>query len=228
MSELPVVGLIYQVSHNGSVDYGAADSLCMNENEFQLVVKDRQARFELKKPYPTEADAKGAVKNYICRWVFDACLDHGPDYFQLEYRGPITADPGMMHALPARAVDSASTPRFRAPAYPSPPSGISLTPNVKTMYQRYMGYLRGCEPLASMAYFCLTKLDDLPEQKAAKKYNISARLCTNSTGISAYNRPLASSPGDRPEGLLSTRCRALMLKNTRLPTDIAARLPKHR
>ena len=36
--------------------------------------------------------------------------------------------------------------------------------------------------------------------------------------VSACNRPIASSPADRPEGFLPTRYRALMLKNTRPST----------
>ena len=46
--------------------------------------------------------------------------------------------------------------------------------------------------------------------------------------VSACNRPIASSPADRPEGFLPTRYRALMLKNTRPPTGAAVPLPKRR
>ena len=46
--------------------------------------------------------------------------------------------------------------------------------------------------------------------------------------VSAYNRPIASSPANRPEGFPPTRCRTLMLKNTRPPTDVAVPLPKRR
>ena len=46
--------------------------------------------------------------------------------------------------------------------------------------------------------------------------------------VSACNRPIASSPADRPEGFLPTRYRALMLKNTQPPTGAAVPLPKRR
>ena len=46
--------------------------------------------------------------------------------------------------------------------------------------------------------------------------------------VSACNRPIASSPADRPEGFLPTRYRALMLKNTRPSTGAAVPLPKRR
>ena len=60
-----------------------------------------------------------------------------------------------------------------------------------------------------------------------KKFDLNSTLY-NSGQVNACNRPIASSSADSPEGFLSTRCRALMLKNTWLPTDVAAPLPKRR
>ena len=59
---------------------------------------------------------------------------------------------------------------------------------------------------------------------------VSPRLSStlyNFGQVSACNKPIASSAADRPEGFLPTRCRALMLKNTRPPTDVVGPLPKH-
>ena len=49
--------------------------------------------------------------------------------------------------------------KLKPKSYPSPPSGLKITPDVKSMYDRLMRYLSGKEPLASMAYFCLTVLE---------------------------------------------------------------------
>jgi hypothetical protein len=43
--------------------------------------------------------------------------------------------------------------------YPPPPSGFVMTPEVETMWLRYQMHLDGREPLASMAYACLTLLE---------------------------------------------------------------------
>ena len=73
---------------------------------------------------------------------------------------------------------SAAEGTVGVPEYPLPPSDIALIPTSKTMYTRYMGYRRGHEPLASMAYFCLTVLEhstnreEKGEHAAVKKYQI--------------------------------------------------------
>ena len=52
--------------------------------------------------------------------------------------------------------------------YPSPPLGANFNhPDVQTIYHRYMGYRQGKEPLASMAYFCLSFLEYLTEKQKA-------------------------------------------------------------
>ena len=73
---------------------------------------------------------------------------------------------------------SAAEGTVGVPEYPLPPSDIALNPDVETMYTRYMGYRRGNEPLASMAYFCLTvlehstSLEEKGEHAAVQKYQI--------------------------------------------------------
>jgi hypothetical protein len=57
--------------------------------------------------------------------------------------------------------------------YPDIPGNFVLSPDVESMWNRYQGYLDGREPLASMAYFCLTTVD-------------------GSTGIRRGKRPAAS------------------------------------
>ena len=72
---------------------------------------------------------------------------------------------------------------------------------------------------------------DGPATKALVWLNallFQARLCTILVGVNAYNRPIASSAADRHEGFLPIRCRVLMLKNTRPPTDAALPLPRRR
>ena len=197
MNDPHVVALIYHVNLGSSVDYSKAEPLYVEESEFRLVVKDKKARFELKQHYATATDAKEAIQDYIRKWEFDAYLNHGPSYFQLEYSKPEIVDrmttPGVItiHALPLTGKDSISkgclvTCPF---TYPSPPSDIRLNSHIEAMYQQYVNYCRGREgTLLSMAYFCLTVVENLAQPpvasshkrktsgkrlKAAQKYNIS-------------------------------------------------------
>ena len=186
MNDPHVVALIYRVEHGNSVDYREANPLVRDEPAFRLEVKDNQARFELKNHYATEKDARNVIRDYIDSWEIDACLEHGPDSFRLQFDKAEIRDrkptPGIK--------DVAVTFRSGAPTmsvaltrcalnYPIPSTEVNFfDPNVQTMYQRYMGYRQGKEPLPSMANFCLTVLEDATGQKrtrrkaAAKKYQI--------------------------------------------------------
>ena len=62
--------------------------------------------------------------------------------------------------------------------YPSPPLDLAISPDVQTMHDRYMNYLQGREPLSSMAFFCLTVLENSAggRKAAARKYQIAKRV----------------------------------------------------
>ena len=160
MNDPHVDSLIFQVKHGSLVDYSQAEPLFREEPALRLEVKDKQARFEMKEHYATEDEARKAVEEYIRLWELDACLRHrDPDFFRLEFNKSqiIDRNPGPGLSVHFRA----GTPTFSAtlgpvrPNYPVPPSNIGLDANVRTMYQRYMGYRRGHEKLTEMAHFCL-------------------------------------------------------------------------
>lgn len=53
--------------------------------------------------------------------------------------------------------------------YPDPPIDFTVTPDVETLWQRYNNYLDGKEPLPSMAYFCLTLIENKAGGKKKRK-----------------------------------------------------------
>ena len=77
---------------------------------------------------------------------------------------------------------SLAKPLIKPNAYPDPPLNTVLTPNVETMYYRYLDYCNGKEPLASMASFCLTVFEASTGRKkgqrrhAAKMYRIEKQV----------------------------------------------------
>ena len=186
MNDPRVVALLYSVNHGKYHDYSKAVPLVRNEPGFRLEIKNNQAYFELKEYFATENAARSAIEAYIRNWEFDACLNNGPDTFQLVYKNAEIIDlsptPGVVNlAMTARA----GAPRVSASLtviaskYPTPPSGVNFNdPDVQTMYHRYIGYRQGNEPLPGMAYFCLHFLESLSGQKnnlrkaAAQKYQI--------------------------------------------------------
>lgn len=185
MNDPHVVALIYHIEHNESVSYEDAKSFVRDEPEFRVKVKDKEVCFEFKKDYATESEARESIKEYIRVWELDAGLRHGPDYFKLKFDRSKIEDrnptPGEMEVS---ATFTSGNPEWTInvivapPEYPLPPSGLSIDPDVQTMYERYMNYRRGYEPLPSMAYFCLTILEYIAKTRkaAAQHFNISKRV----------------------------------------------------
>ena len=201
MNDPHVAALIYRVEHGETVAYDEAAPLVREEQAFRLEVEDKRVRFVLKDHYATEAEARKVIEEYIHIWEFDACLDRGPDFFRLRFhtaeiedRNPPPPTPGVadvsMTATAGRPTVSMKL-TVVPPNYPTPPANVSLAPNIETMYQRYMGYCRGREPLASMAYFCLTVLEHSTGKKkgtrpaAGKKYQIGKQVLDRIGELSA-------------------------------------------
>lgn len=189
MNDPHVVALNYRIKHNDTIDYSRAEPFDRDEPEFRLTVKDKSARFAFKGHYATEEQAREALAEYIRMWEFDATLKRdNPDSFRLEFekaeiidRNPIPSAVMLSANTEGRVTGSARlTTSVRK--YPPPPSDIKLNPDAETMYQRYLGYRGRHELLPSIAYFCLSMLEDppVPEQKrfpakrkvAAKKFGI--------------------------------------------------------
>jgi len=185
MYDTVVVALIYRLEHENSVEYRSAEAVDYEEPGFWIRIEDKEVRFEFKEQHATEQEAREAIQEYIREWEFEAGLRHGPGSFGLSFlRSEIkyrNAPPGTLGPINIRSGMPRVTARLTVglPRYPKPPSGVTITPDVKSMYDRYVGYRRGKEPLASMAYFCLTVVEQSighksgKRREAAKQYQIS-------------------------------------------------------
>ena len=185
MNDPHVVALLYRIKHGDSIDYSQAKPLVVGDSRFKLTVEDKRVRFEFKTHYATEEQACKCISEYIRLWEFDATLKRGnQDSFRLVFEK-------------AEMIDRNGTPRlstnFKAGGgvgsarltlcvceYPPPPSDIALNADVETMYQRYMGYRKKHEPLQSMAYFCLSMLEDSPAPRSQERKRSRKRLAAAS------------------------------------------------
>ena len=182
-----VKALYYIVEHDPSIDYSRAEPLCRQEPSFDVSVEEEKVCFTMKQHHATEAEALDAVSAYIAAWEFEAGLKHGPNKFRLrleyadiENRNPTT---GKIYLRPRPVRFHVTVGEVQVtvgkPNYPSPPTtAVTLSPDVRSMYDRYLDYREDREPLPSMAYFCLTVLE-MPwrscrgaRKKAAKHYRI--------------------------------------------------------
>ena len=172
MNDPHVVALLYRVEHGESVSYNEAEPLVHDEPAFRLKVEEKLARFEFRKHYATEEEAREVIEDYIRDWEFSACLENGPNSFRLKFQKaeiidrnptPDVIDLGLI-SLTGEAGQLSAKLILGFRSYPSPPSDIVVTPDVESMYQRYIRHHSGREGLESMAYFCLSMLEDPPSQ----------------------------------------------------------------
>ena len=189
MNDPHVVALEYRIEHGPDViDWSRAAALDKEEDSFRVMAENGRVRFELKEHYASEEAARFAVEaDYIPNWELVAGLARGPNAFALRFdrseivdRNPPSGPPRLSaHArfggLTARANLAPPTP----PAFPEPPpAGIRRSPDIDSMYQHYLRHMGGAEPLPAMAYFCLTKLEQMAggRDAAAVHFSISKKV----------------------------------------------------
>ena len=196
MNDPHVVALEYRIEHGPAIDWSRAAPLNIEEDSFDVRAENGRIRFSLKEHYASEDEARLVVEaDYIPNWEFHVGLVRGPNAFRLRFdsaeivdRNPSPGPPTLRaHAsfgpITAKA-DLARKPR----AFPDPPrAGIRRSPDVDSMFRRYMGYLEGREPLSAMAYFCLTVLEKMggSRSKAAVRFGISENVLDRIGKLSA-------------------------------------------
>ena len=188
MNDPHVVALEYRIEHGPGVDWSSAAPLEIQSGRFDIRVENRQVRIDLKDHYSTEREARSAVEtDFIPNWEFEVGLNHGPDAFSLRFDHAEIVDRDPPPGPPAiRATFRSGVPRVRVslgprmPAkYPEPPHApIRRSPDVDTLYQRFLGHLEGKEPLPGMAYFCLTLIENMGggPHKAPARFGVSRNV----------------------------------------------------
>ena len=150
MPDRYVKALVYDVRCGPSVNYEKAQPLYREEGHFRVRVEKGQAWFEFNTKRATEEEATRAVSDYIERWEFLAQLERGPDSFRLRLERAVFTEPDPIpgevrgSGLPIRAVATLGNAQgVTYPCgYPNPPSrttGVSITPDVKSMLEPVQG-----------------------------------------------------------------------------------------
>ena len=193
MNDPQVVALNYTVEHGTAVSYENATPLSdCKSPEFDLTVDDNIARFELKKHYADEDEARAALEPLIRHWEFVSEIRGGPGSFRLRYtnpeiidRNPPPPEPGVQHIR--ASVHLGGTLSVKAEHtvlkthYPPLPTGGPVDPDddaVVKMTRQYEMYRLGRLSLAHMAYFCVTVLEEEYGGRvgAAKKCGVSKNV----------------------------------------------------
>lgn len=155
---------------------------------FRMRLADDIVTFEMVEHHDSEESARQRVDPYLQAWELDVALSFGQREISFQFQDADIIDrdpplPGTGRVIYAKAAIAAgaalsATAHVSQPQYPSPPEGFVVSLDVETMWHRYEGYLAGREPLAAMAYFCLTVLQGSAggRDEAAEQYGISGKV----------------------------------------------------
>ena len=175
MNDPHVVALFYRIEHGETISYSQTLPLERVESAFTVTVKDKQVRFDLTTPCATEKAARKCIEKYVSDWELHTQFERDPDAFSLKFvRAEWEPGPQPVRLSATFTGIVPSLPRN----YPKPSMNAPFDPDTETLHRRYVGYRSGREPLASMAYFCLTVLEMNAgnRTKAAQKYQIGKRV----------------------------------------------------
>ena len=199
MNDPHVVALHYRIEHGPDIiDWSRASPLDKEEDSFRVQVENRRVRFELKEHYASAKEARSAVEDdYIRNWEFVVGLERGPNAFRLRFdhseivdrKPPPGPPPLSLHVRTRSPTVRVNLAPPTPPSFPEPPPvAIKRSPDVDSMYHRYLGHLEGREPLPGMAYFCLTVLLQMGggPANAARHFGVSNNVLDRIRTLSAY------------------------------------------
>jgi hypothetical protein len=186
MRDPHVVWLEYRLQPSSHVAFENPPPIEHETDTFIMRLSEGVARFEMKEHYASEEEAKSVVEEFLRAWEIYTALRFGAAEMRFSFERPHVIDrkpppPGttLVVALADRlTLKGEATVALTAVrrAYPAPPTGFRVSPNVGTLWDRYQHYREGREPLPGVAYFCLTFLETMaggPPEGAARKRKIS-------------------------------------------------------
>jgi hypothetical protein len=184
MRDPHVASLRYRFVAGETVSFDCPPPVERETEAFRMRLEDGVATFEMLEHHASEETARRRVEEYLRAWEIDVALRFGRGEVRFEFEGADVIDrdpppPGTGVVIYAKAAMAAAgaltaTGHVTRRQYPDPPDKFVVSPDVETMWYRYEGYLRGREPLATMAYACLTLLEASTggRNRAAKRYSI--------------------------------------------------------
>jgi hypothetical protein len=188
MNDPYVVELYYSLKLSDDISFDNPPSLIEDFGIFDLTLANNGVVIQMKSDCSTEEQARVLVEPYLRAWELDNFLNMGKMEFWFEFvnskivdRNPPPCDGSIVlhvhHVEQLQIIDEVTCHVIRK-NYPLPPRNILYSPDVDSLLKRYEGFLKGKEPLLSMAYFCLSLIQSkaMGRTKAAHKYNIDLKV----------------------------------------------------
>lgn len=187
MNDPHVDSLRYRLETDESLEFADPPPFEGETSTLLLRLEDDILTVRPKAHYASVEDSREAVDPYLKAWEIAEATRRGLRKVRFEYQSAEIVDraPSPEGNQKARhvvskfdTVRSVSRAVERASSYPALPGTFVASPDVETMWQRYEQYVRGREPLPSMAYFCLTVLETSARNVPGKGGNREKALRT--------------------------------------------------
>ncbi|MGD9711832.1 MAG: hypothetical protein AB7V46_07185 [Thermomicrobiales bacterium] len=165
-----VLALYYKVSPVELVEFENLALGQFTNDGFDIEIDDAgNARMAPTSHYATEAEARNALEPLLRAWEINAAIQFGDGRIRFTFRFKnstiqdrafgdgknLTATLSAQSQLTANAVISEKHERL-----PTPPSNFALSDEVERIWFRWTAYREGREPIASVAYYCITVLEN--------------------------------------------------------------------
>ena len=196
MGNLQVTELYYRLETIKSTKFSSPPPVKREQALFSFSLENNKLTIKLKHFCSTEEEARNLVEDFLRSWEINDALNRGIKRINFKYENAKIIDLNNPSAVivPGRSgllIGVSSNLLSLEPHYPDPPTLSQISPDVRTLWHRYEGYLDHHEPLPSMAYFCLTLLEfraggkPRARKKAEAKYKMDYEVLEKIGELSA-------------------------------------------
>jgi hypothetical protein len=206
MNDPHVQSLTYRLETAPSLSFINASALECETEHFSIRLESEKLTVLMKEHHSSVESAQARVTPFLRSWELDHYLRAGPNAMAFVFEDAEMIDrkppPEGIYAHLAsgsyKISGSAMNMTYRPSKYPEPPSGLGVSPDVETMWNRLEGYDQGREPLTSMTYFPHPCRDDgtLGARETTGSPHPSAVAATAGSSAEPVNRNETGGSGD--------------------------------
>lgn len=158
---------------------------------FNVRLEKGEVAFEMKTHFSTAEKARAVTDDFIRRWEIVTGLEQNPGDLRFVFASASIFDlePDELAGIIGNInvtlsdvvlVSEGIVIQVSRGKYPSLPPDFTISPDLEVLYQRYKAFKEDRESLTSMAYFCLTVIENRyangKRKKAANLYKIEHKI----------------------------------------------------
>jgi len=183
--------LIYRVTEKEGVNYSNQSTIEIDNEYFRGKLENGILTIEMKISFNSSNEAKILVDKYLRSWEIYSGLIYQKDVLgftlntisSIEIADHKNGKPPEIIEYFEEFIYSSDSINFQSEyeEYPKPTDSFTTSPDVETLWYRFKEYLENREPLLSMAYFCITFLENKAgnRRSAASQYGIEFDILEN-------------------------------------------------